>query len=292
MILRSVAVVSGTCLLWLALINMGLRVTERPSETLRLQHMRMAQRRLISPQHVVFTTFKSKPGYDAAYNRSLAAMRATNVVSMIITGTRSNEYGYPFLKDLYLEAMSTFPWADTYTYYNADLLFNATALVATLDALVYAARNNTISKRFMGVGFRHEVNVSLTGDFAELFNKSKKFQEDAQDYFVTSPDVWRWQSMPNVVVGRIAYDNYLLQRATTTPGVDAVELSETNPALHLAVNGNFDGFKAKNSADKYYNFHELRRKVGSWDMNAGRMPACRMETYWDHNGAVAVRRRR
>lgn len=243
-------------------------------------------------EHTFFTTYHPKPDYVGAYRKSLDSMLKVADNILVLNDTQKNRYGYPYLKELYRTAQRWYHASDTYTYYNADLLFNNSALRATLDALVEAAEQGRISKRFLGVGFRHNVRWNLSDDFDKMYRHSTQFVGDAQDYFVASRSLWDWSKIPCLVVGRRAYDNWLVQHAVHMRGVDVIDLSKTVTALHLTVHGNRDGHQGEETDDVDFNTRVLQKADPRWDMGAGQMGACHKETVWRDGRVVVVSRYR
>lgn len=264
-----------------------------PSDSVRSRRVGVVPNRLRFPEHVVFTTQNNKPRYQRAYAKAYEVLKDMRVRVGIFNANnvRVNAYGYPYLKDMYLAMMETYPWAHTYTYVNADILFNATAFLQTADALVYASLDGALSTRFLAVGHRRNVAWDASDDFGALLNMSVQFQDDAQDYFITSRALWDWRDLPDLVVGRRAYDNWLVQCAVTLPGVDAVDVTLTNPAVHLTVRSNKDGHSGVSVADVDYNNIVIAREDPKWHPHLGRMSACPMYTELN-NGAVRISMRR
>lgn len=243
-------------------------------------------------EHTFFTTHRQRVGYEGAYAKSYAALSRVPGRIMRLNHTRQNQHGYPFLKDMYLFAQRWWNESDTYTYYNADLLFNGTALTATLDALVDAVAAGKLSRRFLAVGLRRNVRWNASDDFGELFEQSKVFVDDAQDYFVTSPSLWNWSAIPDLVVGRRAYDNWLVQHAIREPGVDTVDLTATLTTLHLTVHSNRDGHAGTDHDDVDFNAHVLEKADPKWNMWLGRVSACAKRTVWRDGKVVVLANRR
>ncbi len=71
--------------------------------------------------------------------------------------------------------------------------------------------------------------------------RSRRFQDDAQDFFIVRRGTFPWETIPEFVVGRPAYDNWLLDYAEHHD-FDTVDLSRTVHAIHqTGVDGNKAG---------------------------------------------------
>lgn len=267
-------------------VNSFLIVPERPSKRHMLRRVHPSKIR--NPEHVLFTTHGNKPGYEEAYRIAQDAVNHMPVRSLFFTHTRKNQYGYPYIKDMYLEAMQMFPFADTYTYYNSDILFNGTEFLRTVDALVEASRSGVLSSRFLAVGYRRNVRWNVSTEWDELVGASVRFQDDAQDFFIASNGVWDWSAIPDLVIGRRAYDNWLVQRAVRTEGVDAVDVSATLTALHLTVRGNMDGHEGTERDNVDFNMRVIETHDPKWSYFHGRMSACPKRTRLNSTVVVIV----
>ena len=77
--------------------------------------------------------------------------------------------------------------------------------------------------------------------FHTLLQSAKAFQPDAEDYFITRRGTFPWESIPALVVGRVAYDNWIVDWAVHHE-VDTIDLSQTLHAIHqTGSDGNMAG---------------------------------------------------
>ena len=108
------------------------------------------------------------------------------------------------------------------------------------DSLLYLPENVTLAARQRG----------------------KLFQENAEDYFFISFNDFPWHLVADVVVGRPAYDNYLVALAIQH-NVTVVDATATLLAVHQSdKEGNFAGHANKDSA-----FNAVR--IGKFDYYSG-----------------------
>ena len=263
-------------------------------------------KRVALPRHVLFSTTRRQKDSNLeqiiAKNTRLSMMALPRVILLFFSDDNKeigkNAYGFPYLKDMYLLAKKLVPDADTYSYSNNDLIFNA-SFVETADAVVYAARAGIIKSRFLVVGHRWNVNWNekmIIGDYPEevsgwdfngVLKTGQKFQNDAQDYFITSPDIWDWNTFPLFVIGRVAYDNWIVNHAVTNPDISPIDASETCPVIHqTGPAGNHQGHQTANQADKQYN-----TVLGAGNWKQGFMSSCRYETKWGDHGKIIISKR-
>ncbi|KAL3860529.1 hypothetical protein ACJMK2_010647 [Sinanodonta woodiana] len=165
--------------------------------------------------------------------------------------------GVPVLKYMYLDAMKQFE-SDFYTYVNSDILFTNT-LVDTLIEILQnnqtfhnsAQSNSTSQHHTLIIGRRTNVfNITMEegSSWSELTKVAKKkgelFRSDAEDYFITSSS-YPWIDIPEVVIGRRAYDNWLVMNARKQKH-QVIDASETILAVHQTTkDGNYEGMKKK-----------------------------------------------
>ena len=172
-----------------------------------------------------------------------------------------SQIGIPVLKNMYLEAMKQFN-STFYAYANGDILFTDTLLTF----LMSINKNETLlSNTLLIVGQRTNVkNVSAEEavNFDLLKNASttrgKLFTTWAEDYFITTKK-FPWSNMPSVVVGRRAYDNFLVLESIKQHFI-VIDATKTILAIHHTTNaGNFENRKKAQSdfnaalISKFYN---------------------------------------
>ncbi|KAK2140619.1 hypothetical protein LSH36_1289g00076 [Paralvinella palmiformis] len=102
-------------------------------------------------------------------------------------------------------------------YANADVLFDR-SLLATLR---YFSESLDVSKQMvLIVGCRRNIDIQIS-DLGSGDNLTKISQMDnirpyhdvALDYFIISRRGLPWDKIPDFVVGRVAYDNWLVAKA-------------------------------------------------------------------------------
>lgn len=150
-----------------------------------------------------------------------------------------NSFGLPKLTSLYLAAFSLRPRARTYTYINADIILSHD-FVETIDFI-----SEVVSDEFLAVGTRTNVewrlsmNVSSDFNFQDTFKRGTRMSPDAQDYFVCTRNAIKWNKIPEFVIGRPGYDNWLVDHVYHDSNVILIDASNTIKAIHqTAEDGN------------------------------------------------------
>ncbi|XP_045185527.2 uncharacterized protein LOC123543517 [Mercenaria mercenaria] len=170
--------------------------------------------------------------------------------------------GAPVLKWMFLTVMKTHPSSKLFGYVNADILFT-NKLTDTLEAVL---RIKNTSKPIFLVGRRINVEHVLpneTDSFSSLEKISKErgklFYPNAEDYFITNA-AFPWKKIIDVVIGRLAYDNWIVGHVICNMRIDVIDLSETVLAVHQTTKngGNYEGFKNKHAHYNNALFKKLR----------------------------------
>ena len=106
-------------------------------------------------------------------------------------------------------------------YFNGDIVFSS-SLVKSLQIIRKHWNHNLMMKRnedILVIGKRTNVNffpyLKLDSDESvlKLSKHGKIFQADALDYFIYSRSTRNWTMIPKFVIGRKAYDNWLVDNA-------------------------------------------------------------------------------
>jgi hypothetical protein len=165
---------------------------------------------------------------------------------------RVSSYGVPYLKEMYKNTAQQFPGCAFYGYSNGDILYTR-GLVDTLTAV------NKVRKtlgRILVVGRRTNTPccdqpLYLPDDVTLASRQNGSlFISDAEDYFFIASNVFPWERIRDVVVGRSAYDNYLVGMAIRH-NVSVVDATNTLLAVHQTdKDGNFAGH---NNVDARFN---------------------------------------
>ncbi|KAK2148242.1 hypothetical protein LSH36_507g00019 [Paralvinella palmiformis] len=132
-------------------------------------------------------------------------------------------------------------------YANADVLFDR-SLLATLR---YLSESLDVSKQMvLIVGRRRNIDIktidlgsgdNLTKIISQMDN-IRPFVDVAEDYFIISRRGLPWDEIPDFVVGRVGYDNWLVAKARDW-NITLIDASRTVLALHqCGTDGYTSGF--------------------------------------------------
>jgi len=155
-------------------------------------------------------------------------------------------------------------WADEGlvfdAYCNGDIVFTK-SLVQTLLAvrrlwtpvIAAGARNGVLLVgRRTNVDIEHSTILHDDPSVESMSETGFLFNSDAQDYFIYSRGARNWAMMPEFVVGRPGYDNWLVDDAWRDESMDVIDVTRTLLAVHLtASDGNSAGHRE--ASDKSYN---------------------------------------
>ncbi|XP_060559478.1 uncharacterized protein LOC132719680 [Ruditapes philippinarum] len=197
--------------------------------------------------------------------------------------------GIPVLKYMYRDAIKKYN-STFYAYSNGDILYTET-LIDTLLLMKYSTIN--LHKPVLIVGQRSNVNNvtefegSTFGSITRLAEeRGKLFTFWAEDYFITTRS-FPWQEIAEVVIGRRAYDNWLVYYARKSK-YNVIDATKTILAVHQTTKaGNHEGHGKTN---KDFNHHLLVKLYKRVKYNAG-ITAC-IEKYTNYdNCVIAVKSR-
>ncbi|XP_052807398.1 uncharacterized protein LOC128236529 [Mya arenaria] len=158
--------------------------------------------------------------------------------------------GVPVLKYMYRDVMEKYN-TTFYAYTNADILFTDTLL----DSLVQIITNISLdlTQPALIVGKRTNVK-NLTSDEGSTWYNITKTAKDrgtlytiwAVDYFITTRS-FPWHDIAEVVIGRRAYDNWLVFHSRKM-NYSVIDITSTVLAVHQTTKaGNKEGHSHKNS---------------------------------------------
>lgn len=187
-------------------------------------------------QPVLFTTVGSGWLNDYAHEHGWDILPVPGV----------NQKGTPFIKGMYETAYKKYN-SHFYAFASGDLLFTVD-LIHTLQSVNDFLRSepnvdgSDLTRPFL-VGKRYDylLNDSITElwkpEMVEETLKNKPIKigpSDALDYFVTKRYGYPWQLVPDLIIGRVAYDNYLMLMARLHKLL-TIDLTRTNQPLHVRL---------------------------------------------------------
>jgi len=169
----------------------------------------------------------------------------------------------PYLPSMFRIAEEIFD-AEFVGYVNCDILFDTGRLGTTLRTLL------TIKVAIVG----RRINIPLLSietkemehslEFAnahlrKIVENREAFVPEAQDYILHSKGAVQWDEMPLFVVGRVAYDNFLVNYFHKQNDIHLVDGSGSVIAVHqTGVDGVWNGHAAKDK-DSQVNFEAAKR---------------------------------
>jgi hypothetical protein len=127
--------------------------------------------------------------------------------------------------------------------------------------LLVGQRTNVDSNRLNDTGsFLPSVVRKLAKSQGHLLH------DNAQDYFIVYNHSFPWHIIPDVVIGRVAYDNFVVAKAIATD-VSVIDVTKTVIALHQSdTDGDRAGHRT-NITKKDYN----KAVIGKFDYTKGRL---------------------
>ncbi|KAL7539051.1 hypothetical protein ACHAXR_009004 [Thalassiosira sp. AJA248-18] len=210
-----------------------------------------------------------------------------------LSSLKLNKYGVPVLGSLFEVAMRSCPDALTFTYVNGDLLPDVDFL-ETLEAVssVMAETNFLMVGRRTNVDWTHRAtSIREEGfDFDIHFSEGQLFTSEALDYFVCTQHAIDFNGIPPFVVGRPAYDNWLVNHIYHDGTVALIDATKTASVIHQQDSyGEYShgGGKVRSVAD--YNFN---KRLARGDYAAGTTNHARYETRWQGGKVEIVDRTR
>lgn len=230
-------------------------------------------------KHVFFTSFKCgdnvgacsplrKVIEDTVFN-TLSTLKAPFVFANNVDGD-VNKFSMPVLKGMFLTAQKRYPNASTFTYINGDIMVTNETLRTIMSVFKHFPR-----VPFMLTSKRINVpmEVGMTKEIIRIHKQ--QFQNNAQDIFTVSNGAIDWNTMPNFVIGRRAYDNWLVDYAYHHTNIILIDGSKTSAIYHLTdEKGNYAGHAVKNVVDKEYNVQLLK---SGWDHGTTDHASCKTE---------------
>ena len=263
-----------------------------------------------SPLLTLFTSIKDLKVRRAIHNRTLINWASLGpAVRPVLYVTGDEEYdwgvaakalgwsvryapklvkGIPVLKDLFRDVRQSSVQTPFYGFANSDNMFD-TSLVDTLRYLYVTVDPSNV----FVVGRRTNVNVKdIDNNYvkdpkyvASLMPRGTLFKTNAQDYFITTSGGFPWDKVPDFVIGRPGYDNWLVAKSLDWR-VNIIDATETIHDIHqTGSDGNMSGW---NSTD---DLCVNRNMVGEFDYHPGHTMCVPWYTARTISGGVAAVKR-
>lgn len=228
------------------------------------------------------------------FTNSSIAKRARLAGWDVLPLTRVNDAGTPFLKDMYRTVFDKYQ-SMLYGFANGDILFDK-GIIKTLRGI--QQKMQTLDNNVLLTGRRTNVLVDLNGSVTAKHFKPELLQTLAQekgrlipafaiDYFFFTKEgcSLNWSSLVDVVIGRPAYDSYLVGMALQQ-GVNVVDCTRTLLAVHISQRG--VPSTGRRNVDARFNAKLIG---GKFKHSQGYPTAAKLATATDFAGDVFVARR-
>jgi hypothetical protein len=209
----------------------------------------------------------------------------------------TNSHGTPYLKSMF-RSIERSTQAPMYGFFNADILFDD-SLLQSVRALLSAIEAKKLKPHVLMIGRRTNFDmpipfsrlspwaINTVADLSvvkRMASRGRLFQTDAQDYFFVTRGTFNWDKMPNFVIGRVAYDNWIVDHAYHIH-VDRVDATSTLHAVHqTGTDGNKAGHIAR--PDKEWNLALVDQQGGGYDH--GHTYHANWETKWRGRGERSI----
>ena len=218
-------------------------------------------------------------------NESVIAERCRRLGWKVLPVSVTAAGGIPVLKYMFQDAMRAFN-TTLYAYSNGDILYT-NGLVNTLISLIHS--DIDMKAPMMLVGKRTNVNNLTEAECSSWANLSevarrrgKLFIGEAEDFFITTRN-YPWKGMAEVVIGRRAYDNWLVYYTRKLHYV-IIDVTETVLAIHQTTSkGNFEGHRHKNPN---YNHNLLVKMYKTIKYGAGIVDCVERHTRYENSSVV------
>lgn len=191
---------------------------------------------------------------DDQNSRDLAIENGWNVLNI----PKVAENGLPVLKFMFKKAAESF-CSKFYGYANADILFTST-LTETLTAIDYTDLMKNVTfltgRRTNVMDIASDETQGLLRLNSVARSRGQLFQVSAEDYFITGSG-YNWDEGPEVVVGSLAYDNWLVFAARSNEH-HTIDCTETILAVHQSRTKT-SVYQSHHRETSEYNFGVIRK---------------------------------
>ncbi|KAK3611758.1 hypothetical protein CHS0354_014105 [Potamilus streckersoni] len=172
-----------------------------------------------------------------------------------------SESGIPAIKDMYKQARELYN-TSWYGYFNGDILLTEDILetlkyVSSVSDNFPNASILIIGRRMNVLNVTSEEVTKMNGIKESARSRGSLYEIDAEDYFITNR-LFPWNKIPEFVIGRAGYDNWIVGHARCDLGTIVIDATETLTAVHQTTSkgGNKEGFAHE---DKNYNLELIKR---------------------------------
>ena len=261
-----------------------------------------------TPLLVLFTTMHVITGKEVIYENTLrlwpnlkpAVLPVLFVSNLNIEWQNmAKDYGWelletkhtfariPVFRHMWLDVIDKYKGA-FYGYANADVLFDE-SLILTLQMLL----DKKLEIEPLVIGRRTNYNVGPNEHFYDFKNvrqamserSAKLFIKDAQDYFITTRHGYPWRDMPDFLIGRVGYDNWLVKDALIHYRY-VIDATSTVTCLHqTGSDGDYAGFH-------HTFFKDVNRQLAGpkFTFTLGKTDCAKVETAYSRDSRTSIAR--
>eukprot|EP00760_Papus_ankaliazontas_P030664 PhM_4_TR4957/c0_g1_i1/m.106523 len=187
------------------------------------------------------------------------------------------KFKIPTYRGMFLRAFALASPDETVMMSNSDILFDDSLSRTVAHVSQFTATSGLSDERnaqeFLIIGRRTNVEFPRGGDanppknwtsaLSDWQRRGTLFQDDAQDYFIlSSPKTIDFATFPPLVVGGIAFDNFLVAKAMAKRDVHVFDATATLLALHQN-SPEHSVFGSHNEKKSEYN-SRLAHEAGGW----------------------------
>ena len=202
--------------------------------------------------------------------------------------TRVNPSGAPFLKDMFKTVFEKYN-STFYGFANGDLLFND-GLIETLTEIKRMLKH--LQNNVLIIGTRTNVElinrINATRVFAKenlhylASERGELYIPLSEDYFFFTRDhSLNWSSLADVVIGRVAYDNYLVAMAISQ-NVNTIDATDTLLSIHISKTNVSDTGRQNDD----YDFNYIA--IGPFNWYNGLVTSTKYLTYRDFRNRTVL----
>ena len=194
---------------------------------------------------------------------------------------RTNEYGTPYISDMVDVIMNGTYDSTFYGFANGDILFDRSLILSLASMAEYKKYVRKGPLLTVGKRTNYKVNANWTNTISDFYyieqlrTRGKLFGSNAEDYFFFTRDFPR-RIFKNLVIGRPAYDNYLVAMAIKL-NVIVIDATNTLFVLHQQSPYETDHSGRDENKDAKYNIH----MIGKFDFMRGNTDRAPFETFFD-----------
>ena len=192
----------------------------------------------------------------------LALSTGNNILSI----TKTNVFGMPVLNQMFIQAME-YSSSFFYGFTNGDMLYPRYDLIRNLDIIKGLIERGELDGNVLIIGSRRNVlhlseyTVQSDADIYGLVEEGELHQPDAQDFLFVTRTSFDWHIVPDFVVGRPAYDNWLVDFAYHRD-YSVIDLTQTLVAIHqTGADGKSASHWSAHGLDKKWNYYLAKGRL-------------------------------